>query len=222
MSPQPARALVSQPELQKEIPELTDAYRKAHKSYVLASGLLASWELIGITLQTKEKWGIELKSPTAVPLILFVLVIYSGYKTSIEWWQCNPERKQHPAAKWDYRVAHGIAFIAIVISIVQALLHIQILDVLARHTFIYRIILLVIIAPLIIVALFGKNTTARKRAPLTATVAALSAILIVLQRFAKQQYWDLLTPAILVAAAIWLGLQYYRDRRAKSPVNSRS
>jgi len=46
---------------------LPEAYRKAHKSYVLASGLLASWELLGITLQIKEKWGIKLKSPNAVP-----------------------------------------------------------------------------------------------------------------------------------------------------------
>src|SRR5437016_8414800 len=57
----------------KEIPSLSDAYRKAHKSYVLVAGLLASWELIGITLNTKEKWGVELKSPAAVPLILFTL-----------------------------------------------------------------------------------------------------------------------------------------------------
>src|SRR5437016_12653472 len=92
----------------KEIPSLSDAYRKAHKSYVLVSGLLASWELIGITLQTKEKWGIELKSPAAVPLILFTLVFYSGYKLIVEWEQCDAERRKHRAAKIDYVVAHLI------------------------------------------------------------------------------------------------------------------
>jgi hypothetical protein len=99
---------------------------------VVASGLLASWELIGITLQTKEKWGIELKSPAGVPLILFVLVLYSGYKLLIEWTQCDAERRKHLAAKVDYWVAHGIALIAIAISIVQYMTRIQIIDFLNK------------------------------------------------------------------------------------------
>ena len=36
---------------------VAEAYRKAHKTYVLTSGLLAAWELVGVTLDTKEKWG---------------------------------------------------------------------------------------------------------------------------------------------------------------------
>jgi hypothetical protein len=59
----------------KQAAQLTGEYRKAQKSYVLASGLLAAWELIGITLDTKEKWGVELKSSAGLPLILFALVL---------------------------------------------------------------------------------------------------------------------------------------------------
>lgn len=110
----------------KDLSQLTDAYRKAHKAYVLASGLLASWELIGITLDTKGKWGIELKSPNAVPLILFTLVFYSGYKMIIEWLQC--ETGGNKVAKFDYWIAHMIAFSATLISVVQYLTKIQIVD----------------------------------------------------------------------------------------------
>lgn len=114
----------------EEVPQLTDAYRKAHKAYVVASGLLASWELIGITLDTKDKWGIELKSPKAVPLILFTLVFYSGYKMIIEWLQCEAARNK--VAKLDYWIAHSIALGAILISVVQYLAKIQIVDLLGR------------------------------------------------------------------------------------------
>lgn len=113
-----------------DVPQLTDAYRKAHKAYVLASGLLASWELIGITLDTKDKWGIELKSPKAVPLILFTLVFYSGYKMIIEWLQCDAERNK--VAKLDYWIAHSLALGAILISVIQYLAKIQIVDFLGR------------------------------------------------------------------------------------------
>lgn len=114
----------------REVSQLTDPYRKAHKLYVLFSGLLASWELIGISLDTKDKWGIELKSPKAVPLILLTLMLYSGYRTIIEWLQCGPERNK--VARLDYWVAHSIALGAIIISVVQYLTKIQIVDLLGR------------------------------------------------------------------------------------------
>ena len=117
---------------QASVPDLTDSYRKAHKGYVLAAGLLASWELLGVTLQTKEKWGIELKSPNAVPLILFTVMFYSGYKMTIEWLQCDPERRRNKLAKLDYLIAHVIAAMATVIGIVQYLWRIQIVDILVR------------------------------------------------------------------------------------------
>lgn len=116
-----------------EIPQLIDEYRKAHKAYVLASALLASWELIGITLDTKGRWGIELKSPNAVPLILFTPVFYSGYKITIEWLQCDRERRRNWPARVDFIVAHLIALSAIGIAVFQYLARIQIVDWLNRH-----------------------------------------------------------------------------------------
>jgi hypothetical protein len=135
MSTPPAPAL--EPELKESaattIPPVTDSYQKAHKSYVLFSALLASWQIIGITLETKEKWGITLKSPNAIPLVLVALVVYFGYKVTIEWKQCDEQRRLNVAAAVDFRVAHTLAILALVITSVQYLLRIQIFDVLSRQ-----------------------------------------------------------------------------------------
>ncbi|HEY6252257.1 MAG TPA: hypothetical protein VI685_20060 [Candidatus Angelobacter sp.] len=196
MSAQPAPALIPQPEPPKEIPELTDAYRKVHKNYVLASGLLASWELIGITIQTKEKWGLELKSPAAVPIILFSLVIYFGYKTWIEWWQCNPERKKHLAAKWDYRIAHAIALIAMGISTVQYLLRIQIVDLVGHYRDAIGLVLSVpFVGMLIIVYL---NTVPVKRRLYRAAFALAFCLLVIGRIVSARNSPGIRTAAILV------------------------
>lgn len=119
-------------ERRRRAPPLAEPYRKAYKSYVLTSGLLAAWELIGPVLDTKEKWGIEFKSPSAVPLILFTLVFYLGYKMTVEWLQCGPMSRRHPAARIDYRVAHSIALIAVLITLLQYLWRFQIVELANR------------------------------------------------------------------------------------------
>jgi hypothetical protein len=115
------------------VPPVTEAYQKAHKNYVLFSALLASWQLIGITLETKERWGISFKSPNAVPLMLIALMVYFGYKTTIEWYQCEPSRREHLAALIDYRIGHSIAIIALMIAAFQYVVRAQLVDVVARH-----------------------------------------------------------------------------------------
>lgn len=133
MSTQPVQA--KEPEIPKQIPELTDAYRKAHKNYVLVAGLLASWELIGIDPEKLgEKWGVVLKSPSGVPFILFTLLLYCGYKVMVEWAQCDPERRKITPVKVDYRIAHLIAFVAVAIGVVQYLARVRIADVISRHS----------------------------------------------------------------------------------------
>jgi hypothetical protein len=133
MSTRPAMSPDSGATPTRDVPQATDAYRKAHKAYVLVSGMLASWELIGITLDTKGKWGIELKSPNAVPLILFTLLFYSGYKMTVEWLQCDSARRKDRIARLDFWVAHFIALAAIVIPIFQFLARIRIADWLTGH-----------------------------------------------------------------------------------------
>jgi hypothetical protein len=117
-----------------EIPQVTDAYRKAHKSYVLMSGLLAAWALIGITLNTKDKWGIELQSPVAVPVILALSVFYSGYRLIVEWHQCAPERRNDSWARLDNWMAHGIGVTAVAVAGVQSLSRIRFIDLLNQYS----------------------------------------------------------------------------------------
>lgn len=116
----------------KAPPSLSNAYQKAHKTYVLSSALLASWQLIGIELNTKEKWGVELKSPNAVPFVLLAMIIYFGYRLTVEWMQCDEERRSNRAANVDFVVAHTIAGLALLISLTQYLLRIRIADIISH------------------------------------------------------------------------------------------
>jgi hypothetical protein len=135
MSTKPVQALVPEPPKPKRVPDLTSAYRKAHKNYVLVAGLLAAWELIGIDPdKLGEKWGIILKTPKGVPLVLVTLLLYSGYKVTIEWVQCDPERRANVAARLDYRIAHLMALGTIVVGLVQYLARIRIADILSQQT----------------------------------------------------------------------------------------
>ena len=108
-------------------------YRKAHKNYVLVAAVLASWELIGINLNTKEKWGIEFVSPKAVPLILFTLLVYCAYKTVIEWNLEDDPKPKSRRARIDYWVAHAIAASAVLIGVVQAMLKVRVADVVTGY-----------------------------------------------------------------------------------------
>lgn len=120
---------------------------------MLTAALLGSWQLLGITIDTKEKWGISVKSPSAVPVILFVLLVYFGYKVTIEWIQCDSGRKMHPAALLDFRIAHVIAVVAVLIAIIQYVLQRQLFDVIASH--VPRWILIVVLTGFV----FGGVTT---------------------------------------------------------------
>jgi putative effector of murein hydrolase LrgA (UPF0299 family) len=121
-----------EPRPHSHIPPVTPAYQKAHKSYLAVSSLLGSWQLIGITVDTKEKWGITLKSPTAIPLILFILVMYFAYKMTIEWKQCDDGRRAHPMAKLDFFVAHILGALAISIATLQYIFQRQVVDIVSR------------------------------------------------------------------------------------------
>lgn len=133
MSTQPGPASVPQPETLKHAPAITDAYLNARANYLTWASLLAFWELIGISL-TRKNWSFEIESPPKwVAPMLFIVVIYCGYKMTSEWMLCNPECRMRLAPKWNLRTAHGIALIAITISIIQYLLHIHIADYITHH-----------------------------------------------------------------------------------------
>ena len=180
-----------------------------------------SWELIGVTLQTKERWGIDLKSPNAVPLILFTLMIYSGYKMTVEWLQCNLERRQNKAARVDYLVTHLIAVLALAISIIQYLARIQIVDVLSQHgssmkmtAFLVGSLILGIIA---LVIGFHGHTKLR----LIFVTASLILILMIpsaVAFLAGTKRWGILTSSIIVILVLVFGyMGFSTDQSDQGP-----
>ena len=121
--------------MSKDPNPLSTEYHKAQKQLMLWAAILFVWELVGIDLQkAKEAGGYasalinSIKSPQAVPWVLFILVPYFGFKLRTEWRQCNERRREVPEAKQDYYSACAFAAIAIALYIWQTLSHVQIAD----------------------------------------------------------------------------------------------
>jgi hypothetical protein len=113
-----------------KIPQATDAYRKAHRHYVLFSAILLAWEIVGIEIRDApfQNVNIALKSPAAIPFILLVLVAYFSYRTIIEWLQCDPQRRSVRAARFDFILSHIIAVSSLLVLAVQKVYQTQIAD----------------------------------------------------------------------------------------------
>lgn len=126
--------MIPQAEPPKDPSELTEAYRDARIYYILLAGLLACWELIGISLEAKPNWGFEIESaPKWLLLILLISVIFCGYRMNIQWMRCNPESRKHAAPNRTPRAAHRIALVAVAIAIIQYAIHTQIVGYVAHH-----------------------------------------------------------------------------------------
>jgi hypothetical protein len=136
----------------------TSGYRGISKSYVLVSGLLASRSLLGVTIETKDKWGITIQSPNGVPLILISLVLYLGYRLIVEWVQCDANYRNNKAARLDFGVSHFIALTALAIPTIQFLIHRQIVDVIVkdvgRHLVVVKVFAFIIGCAFLYVTLF--------------------------------------------------------------------
>lgn len=111
-----------------EIPGLPVDYSHARRAYGLTSALLMAWELIGLELgQTPfENFKLTLKSPQAGPYVLIVLIIYFGFRTTIEWYQADPRRRALLASRVDFTAAHIIAAAALMLYGIQTLAKVQI------------------------------------------------------------------------------------------------
>src|SRR6185437_5746927 len=113
-----------------EVSQSREAYREARKNCLRFSGLLLCWAAIGITLDTKEKWGIELQRVTAVPLILGGFVLFFYNEMVIERRHCG--FKQNEFSTLNYRAAQSLPFAAILIAVVQYVTKSQVIKLLTR------------------------------------------------------------------------------------------
>jgi len=107
------------PYLAQAVPALTESYHKARKQLVLWSGVLLAWELVGVDQSRLEgqtgSFFNALERPGAVPWVLFVVVSYFGFRTSVEWAQCDQERRRRLAAKYDLRACGVISSASITV-----------------------------------------------------------------------------------------------------------
>jgi hypothetical protein len=100
---------------------MSDQYHKARKQYALFSGIVIVWVLVGIRVNTEnpiESVGVSLLSPEAIPVMLLTILVYFAYRTTIEWFQCDTDRRNTTASKIDFSMAHLIGASAFGIYIV--------------------------------------------------------------------------------------------------------
>ncbi len=106
---------------------MTDAYHKARKLLGLFGGLLIAWELVGVDLSEIE-YAKALKSPQAAPYVLIALILYFGFRLSIEWKLSDPEMRTKKAAQVDVWVAFAIATTALGLNGWQQFSRIRVAD----------------------------------------------------------------------------------------------
>jgi len=102
-------------ELREYPPPLSVPYHKAHKQYLLYSGLLLAWEVVGveISFSPESSFRVALRVPGAVPYAIFVLLLYFGLKIVVEWEQCDVERRSFWPSRVDYYGSHVIAALSV-------------------------------------------------------------------------------------------------------------
>ena len=117
-----------------DIPPLSNDYHKARRQYALFAALLLAWELIGLRIDENilADRGLKILSPQAIPIVLIVLLAYFAYRTTIEWHQSDVRRRSLRVSRYDFRIAHVLAVIALGVFSVQRMLDIQLVDKLER------------------------------------------------------------------------------------------
>ena len=75
-----------------------------------------------------ENVRIILKNPEAVPYILVALVVYFGFRHSVEWWQTAPERQRLLSSRFDRWVSHLIGLASLAVFSVQTSQKFQLVD----------------------------------------------------------------------------------------------
>lgn len=108
----------------EDIPALPEAYHKARKQYGFFSALLMAWELIGIkVVQGKALmfFNIEFERFHLMPLVLLSLIVYFGFRITIEWMQADVMRTKEKLTQMDFWVSHLIAASSVGILIISEL-----------------------------------------------------------------------------------------------------
>ncbi len=160
-------------------PELSDQYHRARRQFALFSALLLVWALVGVKVEKKPfpQVDIELLNPEMVPLILATLVIYFWYRTLVEWFQCNEERRKARPSRVDVAVANVLGMVALVVPIAQRALKFRFGDIWAQPTLASYALL--ISSALLILLATGSWIVARRYPPGTPSMFVADESLLI-------------------------------------------
>ena len=117
--------------------QLSDGYRRARKSYVLFSGLLLAFELVGFKVPDTLFFGgtkIPLERPESVPFVLLTLMTFFGFRIVLEWQLLGESIHLRNPARLDFAAAHAIAAVAGVLFLIRVVFGISLLGNLDNET----------------------------------------------------------------------------------------
>ena len=101
----------TQPFVTRAIPELTAAYHHARHLLAFVSGLLLTWDYIGLRLAGGAREGLFglklfIARPDVIPNAILILGFYGALRLGVEWWNCDPVRRDTTASIVDCAVTY--------------------------------------------------------------------------------------------------------------------
>jgi hypothetical protein len=199
---------------------LSAEYHKAHKQLMLWSAILLIWELVGVDLAKAESAGgnigaivTAIKSPQAIPWVLLILVAYFLFKVTMEWYQCNEERRRMLVARVDFVSAWLVALLAYGVYAGQAIIRAQFADLIASSYKLQDFLLGIIIGACLIAMSMGR-VLPRFVVPIAAGLG-IPLLILGLVKIKHDWYWVLgvAVDAVLFAAFRFSYRLYKRPKR---------
>ena len=104
-----------------DVREPSENYRKAHRSYMLAAGILGAWEIIGVSVEpTGTVAGVlevlvKLETPEAIVWVFVLVLAYLAIHFEFSWrQQSDAVRAFKPSAR-EHWATHGLAGLALAV-----------------------------------------------------------------------------------------------------------
>tara|TARA_R110002126_G_scaffold25171_16_gene86459 strand:- start:2211 stop:2981 length:771 start_codon:yes stop_codon:yes gene_type:complete len=122
-----------------DFPPMNEAYYKARRNFNLFSGLLLGWEYLGVTITRPGEAtadatipGTNLKAtilnPEAIPFVVFLLVMFFGFRWLVEFFQNNVGRRKTRPSVFDFWASAILSIFAIAVYLIQQLSDVRIAD----------------------------------------------------------------------------------------------
>jgi lipid-A-disaccharide synthase-like uncharacterized protein len=92
--------------------------------------LLLAGTIVGVDIEKSpfENIKVTILNPEALPVILFLLVLYFAFRVTVEWFQCNSYRRSFLASLVDFWAAHILGIAATLIYSIQQAARFRIAD----------------------------------------------------------------------------------------------